>query len=217
MYMTMACTALLLLHQKEVTRRKKDPFHLGINFTCVSRRSRLPRLTSPFTYSHPPAYPDQFVQERRKYEGKTARWEERKNQSLALGYTSRSNAFSRFLRRDRFRFLCWTRAREIVNLTKENPRTKWASEKKGRKKEATIRRGTRINGEHEETYTKWIIDQWRELRLRSTSSGCKFLIFRSGDFSGRSTTVREGGRRTKGRGCKGPLSARRPLCEATEW
>lgn len=85
------------------------------------------------------------------------------------------------------------------------------------KKEATIRRGTRINGEHEETYTKWIIDQWRELRLRFTSSGRKFLIFRSGFLGRRSTTVREDGRGTKGRGCKGPLSGCRPLCEATEW
>lgn len=38
-----ALLALLLLYQKEVTRQKKDPFHLGIDFACVSRRSRLPR------------------------------------------------------------------------------------------------------------------------------------------------------------------------------
>jgi len=127
------------------------------------------------------------------------------------------SGISRFLRRDRFWFLCWTRAREIVNLTKENSRRKWASEKRRRKKEATIRRGTHGAPIYEETYTKWIIDQWRELRLRFTSLGCKFLILRSGFLRRRSTTVREGGRGTKGRGCKGPLSAYRPLCEATEW
>lgn len=74
-----------------------------------------------------------------------------------------------------------------------------------------------IHGGHEETYTKWIMGQWRGLRLRFTSLDCKFLIFRPGFQERGSTTVREGGRRTKGRGCKGPLSARRPLCEATEW
>lgn len=91
----------------------------------------------------------------------------RKNRSL--GYTSRSNTFSvaisRFLRRDRFRFLCWTRAREIVNLTKENSRRKTREREKEEEKRGSDSSGyswhTYIQGGHEETYTKWIMGQWR--------------------------------------------------------
>lgn len=92
------------------------------------------------------------------------------------------SGISPFLRPDRFWFLCWTRARKIVNLTKENPRRKWGSERKKRKKDndsSGYSWHIHIHGGHEETYTKWIMGQWRG-PTRFTSLDREFLIFETG-------------------------------------
>jgi hypothetical protein len=112
--------------QGGVKRQEKDPSALRHRFF-----PRFPSIsfgtitTSPSTYNH---LPDQSIQEERKgirkKRGDAA--EKEKNRSLAIDCTSRSNASSprplpptpppprakearriaRFLRRDRFRFLC---------------------------------------------------------------------------------------------------------------
>lgn len=131
----------LLLYEKKLRCRKWIPCHLDIDFFDISPRSCLARaLLLTTTLLHI------LVKSYKKGDNMKEKWRKRREMNRSLGYRSRSNAsslaISRFLRRDRFRFLCWTRARGIVNLAKENPCRKREKERKKRKREVAIRRGT---------------------------------------------------------------------------
>lgn len=105
--------AQLLSHRKKVTRQKKGTpaplrHRFFLRFPTIVRQAR---PEGSFTRDHPPTHTGPIRARKRRIGGEeTVGAGKGRIQSLALGYTSRPNAsprgISRFLRRDRFRFLC---------------------------------------------------------------------------------------------------------------
>lgn len=90
-----ALLALLLLYQKEVTRQKKRSLPLRHRFYLHFPSISSTMTGEPFSFSsHPPTYPDaNSYKKEENMKEKRRDGRKGKNQSLALGYTSRLNAF----------------------------------------------------------------------------------------------------------------------------